>query len=136
MQVTSQPFSKGWTQVAPEDRAGLDRQINEAGWSFFYQAGEIKARAFGDDEKAVRRAVEGILAGPEMEKFNCMEITSWKTMRFLKMPFVTLTAHARQIQEGATLLQPRWTASRAQQKSTDEVRKETHERGTHVVHQW
>jgi hypothetical protein len=141
MQLKSQPFSKSWTRVAPEDRRELDRQINDAGWSLFYLAGEIKASAFGHDEKAVRRAVERILAGQELEKFNCMEITTSKTVRFLAMPFVTLTAHARQIQEGATLLQPRWNANHAKQYSTDvlrkdEPRKETYERGTHVVNQW
>ena len=146
MHLGSRQFAEGWRRVAAEDRRELDRQIKDAGWTFFYLAGEIKAHAFGHDEKAVLRAIERILAGPESEKFNCLEITSWKTMRFLRMPFVTLTAHARQIQEGATLLQPRWTASRAKQNSLDEfrndklgkdeLRKETYERGTHVVNQW
>ena len=128
-------------RVPAEDRRELDRQIEDAGWTFFYLAGETKARAFGRGEKAVRKALERILAGPELEKFNCLEITSWKTMRFLRMPFVALTAHARQIQEGATLLQPRWTDSRTVHDSMDlikqdKLRKENYERGTDVVHQW
>jgi hypothetical protein len=65
-----------------------------------------------------------------------MEITTWKTIRILGMPFVTLTAHARQIQEGATLLQPRWTADRSKQPSSNELNSDTYERGNHVVHQW
>ena len=141
MQLPSQPFAAGWRRVAAEDRGELDRQIKDAGWTFFYQAGEIKANAFGEGEKAVRRALDRILADPELERFNCMEITTSKTGRFLGMPFVTLTAHARQIQEGATLLQPRWTGNRARQDSANEKREDIQEapkeeRGTHVVHQW
>jgi hypothetical protein len=135
MQIKSQPFSKDWNQVAPEDRGELNRQIDAAGWSFLYLAGEIKARA-GHDETAVRRAMERVLADPECERFNCMEITTSKTVRFLAMPFVTLTAHARHIQEGATLLQPRWPDNRDEKISTEEARTATYERGTDVVNQW
>jgi hypothetical protein len=64
-----------------------------------------------------------------------MEITTSKTVRFLAMPFVTLTAHARQIQEGATLLQPRWLTDRAKAHSTPGFKQETYERGNYVAHQ-
>jgi hypothetical protein len=113
MRLESQEFAAGWRRAAGADHRELDRQINDAGWTFFYLAGEIKATAFGHDEKAVRRAIERILTAPESASFNCMEIKNWKTIRILGLPFVTLCAHARQIQEGAQLLQPRWTTSRA-----------------------
>jgi len=139
MRLESQPFSDGWRRVAAQDRVELEGQIKAAGWTLFYLAGEIKANAFGQGEPSVRRALERILAGPEMEKFNCLEITASKPVRFLGLPFTTLTAHARQIQEGATLLQPRWTGNRAQQDSTNELRSENlaepnrvQERGTYV----
>jgi hypothetical protein len=121
LQLQSQAFTEGWRRVASTDHRELDRQIRDAGWTFFYLAGEIKATAFGHDQKAVRQAMDRILTGPESEQFNCMEITTWKTIRILGLPFVTLTAHARQIQEGATLLQPRWSTSRAKQHSSHEM---------------
>src|SRR5260221_11614548 len=80
MQLTGEPFSKGWTSIAPANRLELDRQIRDAGWSFFYLAGQIQATAFGHGEKAVGRAVKRVLAGLESAKFNCMEIMSWKTV--------------------------------------------------------
>jgi hypothetical protein len=125
MQLESEPVAKGWRRITAQGRGELDRQIKDAGWTFFYLAGEIKANAFGDGEPCARRALDRILASPEMERFNCLEITASKPARFLGLPFTTLTAHARQIQEGATLLQPRWTGNRAQQDSTNELRNET-----------
>jgi hypothetical protein len=136
MRLESQPFSKSWTRVAAQDRPSLERQIRDAGWSFFYLAGEIKATVFGDGEQAVRRATERILAGPESEQFNCMEIMTSKTVHFLRMPFVTLTAHARHIQEDNYLLQPRWPAKPAQQTWEPNFKHEPYERGNHVVNQW
>jgi hypothetical protein len=124
MKLESQAFLAGWRRISAEYRGELDRQIREAGWTFFYLAGEIRANAFGQGEPAARRALERILAGPELERFNCLEITASKPVRFLGLPLTTVTAHARQIQDGATLLQPRWTGNRAQQDSTNELRNE------------
>jgi len=136
MQLESQAFTPGWRRVAAADHYELDRQIQDARWTFFYLAGEIKRTAFGQNENAVRRAIGRILTGKELENFNSMEIVSWKTIRILGMPFVTLTAHARQIQEGATLLQPRWTTNCTKANSSHELDKTNYERGTHVVNQW
>ena len=136
LQLAGQAFTEGWKRVASADRRELDRQIKDAGWTFFYLAGEIKATAFGHDEKAVRRAIDRVLTAPESAQFNCMEISSWKSIRILGMPFVTVTAHARQIQEGATLLQPRWSSGRAKRHSSDELSNANYERGNHVVNQW
>jgi hypothetical protein len=140
LHLASQAFTAGWRRVASaghleSERCELDRQIKAAGWTFFYLAGEIKATALGHDEKAVRRAINRILTAPESEQFNAMEIITWKTIRILGLPFVTVTAHARQIQEGATLLQPRWTG-RAKPHSSPELSSTDYKRGNHVVHQW
>src|SRR2546421_413086 len=34
----------GWRLVKDLDRCGLDREIREAGWNFFWLAGEIRVR--------------------------------------------------------------------------------------------
>jgi hypothetical protein len=36
------PFSSGWRSVSNLDRKQLDREINQAGWTFFFMAGETK----------------------------------------------------------------------------------------------
>jgi hypothetical protein len=38
----------GWRLVTDLDGYALDREIHKAGWTFFCQAGEIKATVFWD----------------------------------------------------------------------------------------
>ncbi len=104
LRFESEPYSKGWRLVKNLDGYGLDRKIREAGWTFFYMAGEIKASVFGfDGEKALRRAVNRVLANLKSEKFNCMEIAQVAAKRFLGLPYVTISAHPRHIQESMFL---------------------------------
>ncbi len=95
------PFSSGWRSVSNLDRKQLDREINQAGWTFFFMAGETKISAFGfDREKAVRRAVKGVITNVEAQKCNCLEITQVSPKSFLGIPYVNVRAHARHIQKG------------------------------------
>jgi len=103
----SEPYSSGWRLVKDLDGDGLGRKIQEVGWTFFCQAGEIKATVFGlDEEKMVCRAVAHILANPSSENFNSLEITrvaSAASKRFLGVTYVTVSAQSRHIQEGPFL---------------------------------
>jgi hypothetical protein len=82
----------------------LDREIHEAGWTFFCLAGEIKATVFGfDAQKVVRRAVKRILAKLKSERFNSLEITQVASKRFLGLPYATVSACSRHIQESVFL---------------------------------
>ena len=88
------------------DGYGLGRKIHEAGWTFFWLAGEIKATVFGfDGQKTVRRAVKRISTNLKSEKFNGLEITQVEAKRFLGLPYASVCAHSRHIQENAFLLQ-------------------------------
>ena len=103
LRFESEPYSKGWRLVKNLDGYGLDRKIRQAGWTFFYMA-QIKASAFGfDREKAVRRAVNRVLANLRSEKFNSLEINQVAAKRFLGLPYVTVSAHRRHIQESMFL---------------------------------
>ena len=104
LRFESEPYSNGWRAVKNLDGCGLDRKIGEAGWTFFYMAGEIKASVFGfDGEKALCRAVNRLLGSLQAEKFNCLEITHVAAKRFLGLPYVTVSAHQRHIQESMIL---------------------------------
>ena len=109
LQLESEPYMPGWRLVKNLDGYGLDRKIHEAGWTFFRQAGEIKATVFGlDEEKIGRRAVARILADLKPEKFNSLEITrvaSKASKRFLGVCYVTVSACSRHIQESVILFQ-------------------------------
>ena len=103
LQFESESCVPGWRLVKDLDGHALDREIHEAGWTFFFLANEIKATVFGiDGEKMVRRAIERILGDPRSERFNALEITrltSLDSERFPLVHYVSVSAHSRHIQE-------------------------------------
>ncbi|MGB7847383.1 MAG: hypothetical protein WBL63_17345 [Candidatus Acidiferrum sp.] len=83
----------------------LAKKIEEVKWCFFYSAGEIGAITLGRQELGtLRRAVKQILAKREGQKFNSLEITKVASKRFLGIPFLSVTAHFRHIQQGICLV--------------------------------
>lgn len=106
--LESEPYSSGWGSVRNLDLRGLDRKLTKTGWTFFFMAGEIRATAFGfDRRRAVREAVKRIIASVKSQKCNCLEISQVAMKSFLRVPYVTVSAHARHIQEGVVFLRPR-----------------------------
>jgi hypothetical protein len=103
--VESEVFLPGWRAVRNLDGYGLGRKIEEAKWNFFFLAGEIRAIAIGrGGPETLRRAVKHVLAKREGEKFNSLEITKVVSKRFLGIPFMSIAAHFRHIQERAALV--------------------------------
>ena len=114
LRLESAPYSNGWRLVKDLDGYGLDRKIREVGWTFFYLA-QIKASVFGfDREKAARRALDRVLANVKSDNFNSLEISQVAAKRFLGLPYVTVFAHARHIQESMFLLHDKRLAKRNQ----------------------
>jgi hypothetical protein len=106
LRFESEPYWKGWRLVKNLDGYGLERKIREAGWNFFYIAGEINKSVLGFNvEKATHRAIKRVLANLKSEKFNSLEITHVATERFLGLRYVTISAHPRHIQESMSLFQ-------------------------------
>jgi hypothetical protein len=104
LQFESEPCATGWRLVKNLDGYGLDRKIHEAGWTFFCLAGEIEATVFGlEGQETVRRAVKRILAKQKSEKLNSLEITRVASKRFLGVPYATVSARSRHIQESLVL---------------------------------
>ena len=107
MRLESECSVPGWRLVKDLDRCGLDREIREAGWTFFCLAGQLGATVFGiDEQKTLSRAVGQILANLESAEFNSLEImrvTSEASKRFLGVRYVTVSAQSRHIQESAFL---------------------------------
>jgi|SRR5579872_3283529 len=98
------PYSPGWRSVAGLDGYAIDRKTHEAGWTFFYLAGESKATVFGGQgEETVRRAIKRILARLKSEKFNSLEITRVTFKHFLGVPYAAVSFHMRNLQEGMFL---------------------------------
>jgi hypothetical protein len=83
----------------------LDRKFQNAGWHFFYFAGENKINVFGrEGEKTMRKAIERIQASLKFEKINSFEITRVAFKTFLGVPYTSLSFHMRNIQESMLLL--------------------------------
>lgn len=104
LSIESEAFLPGWRVVKNLDPQALTRKVECAKWNFFYLAGEIGATVLGREGiGALRRAVKCVLAKQEGQKFNSLEITKVVSKRFLGIPFVSVTAHARHIQEAICL---------------------------------
>jgi hypothetical protein len=104
LQLESEPCATGWRLVQNLDGCGLDRKIHDAGWTFFCIAGEIKTIVFGfEGKKKVRTAVKRMLARLKSAKFNSLEITRVASKRFLGVPYLSVSACSRHIQESLFL---------------------------------
>ena len=105
LQIESEPSVPGWRLVKDLNGYALDRKVHETGWTLFWLAGEIGTIAFGADEQStVRRAIKRILASPRSKQFNSLEITRVTSKRFLGLPYMSVRAHCRHVQEGLVLL--------------------------------
>ena len=104
LSIESEAFLPGWRVVKNLDRQALNREVEGANWNAFYLAGEMRATVFGREGLgALRRAVKCVLAKQEGQKFNSLEITKIVSKRFLGIPFMSVTAHSRHIQQGVGL---------------------------------
>jgi hypothetical protein len=102
--IESEVFLHGWRVIKNLDRSTLARNIEGANWTFFYLAGEIRATVLGRDRPGtLRRAVKCVLAKQRGQEFNSLEITKVVSKRFLGIPFMSVTAHSRHIQQGVGL---------------------------------
>ena len=92
--------SNGWAAVK-ENRSTFEKTVEEAGWTFFFMAGEIEATVFGfDKQKALRVALKRLITDAESQHCNSMEITRITDKSFLRFPYVSVSAHARHLQKG------------------------------------
>jgi hypothetical protein len=102
----SEYCAQGWILVKNLNSYGMKQIVSKAGWSFLYMTGEVKSRIFGSDEEKIRRkAIEQVLAKMRSKKVNCLEITRIAAKRFLGLPYVSVQARPRQIQESPGLFE-------------------------------
>jgi len=92
--------SNGWAAVK-DARSTFEKTIQEAGWTFFFMAGEIKATVFGfDRQKALRAALKRLITDVKSQHCNSIEITRVMGKSFLSVPYVSVSAHPRHLQKG------------------------------------
>jgi hypothetical protein len=67
-------------------------------------AAEVKAMFFGSLKAAkVQSALQRILAKVKPQHFNGLEVTAIVARRFLGVPYVTVSAHSRHMQQSCNL---------------------------------
>ncbi len=98
--LQSESNSNGWAAVK-DARSTFEKAVQEAGWTFFFMAGEIKANVFGfDRQKARRAALNRLIADAKSQHCNSIEITRVVDKSFLRVPYVSISAHPRHLQKG------------------------------------
>jgi hypothetical protein len=99
MVVATESYSAGWSSIFQSSSAQLGKELESAGWTFFYMAGEIGTTGFGfDDRSRTDRAVSHLIDAVKRQHCNCLEITEMRRRSFLGLPYTSLVAHARHIQ--------------------------------------
>ena len=99
-----EPYSDQWCSLGTQESAELDRKLRAVGWNFFFMADKLRTivPAWGGD-KAVRAGVKRLLARTSAQQFNCMQLSNILRERFLGIPYVSVVAHARHVQQGSRI---------------------------------
>src|SRR5271165_800425 len=102
--IESEPYSGNWSSLGILESSGLDRKVRAAGWSLFFMAGELRAvvPAWGG-QSTLLPGVKRLLAQTRLQHFNCLEVTHILKRRFLGIPYVSIAAHSRHIQDGCQI---------------------------------
>ena len=102
--LDSEACSGTWNVVKLLDGFALDRKIHAAGWNFFFMAAEVKVMFFGAlGAKKIQKALTRILGKVKQQHFNGLEVTGIVAKRFLGVPYTTVSAHSRHIQQSCLL---------------------------------
>jgi len=104
LDLESESYSGPWGVLQSFTSSSLEQKLRSAGWNCFFMAAEVKATVFGARAaKSVRRALKQIFVKVRKPDFNCLEVTKIVEGRFLGMPYTTVSAHSRHIQQGCLL---------------------------------
>ena len=102
--LENEPCFAGWSLLKVLDAFALDRKIHAAGWNFFFMATEVKVMFFGSLGAAkIQKALKRILKKVKGQHFNGLEVTEIVSRRFLGVPYVTISAHSRHMQQSCYL---------------------------------
>lgn len=105
--VDIEGYSAGWSSIMGSSSVQLGKEIEHAGWTFFYMAGEIRTSGFGfNDQSRTARAVAHVIRAVKRENCNCLEITQMRRRSFLGLSYTSLVAHAKHIQKSRSFHDP------------------------------
>jgi hypothetical protein len=108
-------YLENWNVVKSLSGIALDRLIRDAGYNFFFLAGEVNAMFFGTvGAQRIQNALKRILTKVRGGHFNCLEVTGITPKRCLGLHYTIVSAHSRHIQRSCQLdsIEQRQAASR------------------------
>jgi hypothetical protein len=116
-----EPYSMGWSSITEGTAAQLGRDLESAGWTFFYLASGVHVRSFGlNDQSRTEHAMARLIDTVKLQQFNCLEITQVRRASILGVPYMKVAAHARHIQKSRILRHPRKSAQPQPRGSSDD----------------
>ena len=102
--LESEPYEGTWDVLQSLPSGGFDQQIRGDGWNYFFMAAEVRTSVFGRlMAKSIRRALKQIFVKVRNADFNGLEVTEISEKRFLGVPYITVCAHSRHIQQGSMM---------------------------------
>lgn len=104
LDVESEPYLRNWRSLGILDSSELDHTVRAKGWNLFFMADEIRAvvPAWGG-HNTLRRGVKRLLAQTRLQHLNCLEVTHILRKYFLGIPYLSIAAHSRHLQEGSQI---------------------------------
>jgi|SRR5271165_326992 len=104
LDVDSEPYCRNWRSLGILDSSELDRKVRAKGWNLFFMAGEIRAVVPGwGGHNTLRRGVKRLLAQTRLQHLNCLEVTHILRKYFVGIPYLSIAAHPRHLQEGSQI---------------------------------
>jgi hypothetical protein len=100
--LESQSYAGAWMSVGgSRSTHEVEHELATTGWTFFYMAGGLTAKAYGfDRQKTVDTALKSLIASARLQNCNCLEIDEVAMRSFFGMPYVSVSAHSCNIQKG------------------------------------
>jgi len=103
-ELPSEAYCRNWRSLGIVESSGLDRTVRAKGWNLFFMAGEIRAAvpAWGG-QNTLQRGIKRLLAQTRRQHFNCLEVRHVLRKHFLGVPYVSIAAYPRHLQEGSQI---------------------------------
>lgn len=102
--LEGETYLENWNVVTSLSGTALDRKIRDAGYHFFFLAGEVNAMFFGSvAAQKIMNALKRILIKVRGQHFNCLEVTGITPKRCMGLPYTIVSAHSRHIQRSGQL---------------------------------
>lgn len=93
-------YCTGWRTITNMDARGLDKRLNDMGWTCFQRAAPETTNMLGfGGARTLEKALRRIIRRLGVTKFNCLEITQITQRSFAGISYVHVTAGARSIRQ-------------------------------------